>query len=97
MGPQGPIGQTGPMGPAGKSAAHNDGGIALGYALGAPNWLGDKENYAVGLSLGHFSGETAFAFSGIARLNGGWAATVGLGVTADGKHVGTRAGIRYGW
>lgn len=110
-GPKGDTGEKGDPGVAGKDgvdgkdglagiAGNNvdaDLGIAVGIAMSSPVWLEPTENFAVSGSWGQYEGESAFAISGIARIQGSLSATGAVGISDDGRKVGSRIGVRYGW
>jgi hypothetical protein len=95
-GDKGEKGDTGAPGLNG-SDANADLGIALGIAMSGSVWLEPKENFAVAGSWGHYEGESAFALSGVARIQGSLSATGAIGISDDGRKVGSRLGVRYGW
>jgi hypothetical protein len=107
-GPQGPTGATGATGPKGDKGdpgiqgppgtdANADKGLALSMAMGAPIWLEHKENFAVSGSWGHYEDRSAFAIAGAARIQGGLSVNGAVGIADDGRAIGSRVGVRYGW
>jgi hypothetical protein len=107
-GPAGPQGDTGAAGPQGEHGiagkdgkngknADADDGIALGLAMAAPTWLGDRENFAVTGNWGSFEDQHAFAATGVMRIDGGLSVNAGLGFAPDSGQFGYRAGARVGW
>jgi hypothetical protein len=108
QGPAGPQGEPGPAGPQGEQGiagkdgkngknADADDGIALGLAMAAPTWLGDRENFAVTGNWGSFEDQHAFAATGVMRIEGGLSVNAGLGFAPDSGQFGYRAGARVGW
>jgi hypothetical protein len=108
QGPAGPQGEPGPAGPQGEQGiagkdgkngknADADDGIALGLAMAAPTWLGDRENFALTGNWGSFEDQHAFAATGVMRIEGGLSVNAGLGFAPDSGQFGYRAGARVGW
>lgn len=95
-GPQGLQGAAGPAGPPG-TAPNLEKDIALGVAMGGPIWLEPKEKFAISGNVGTFQDRSAFSASGVARVQGGLSINGSIGVADDGRTVGARAGVRYGW
>ncbi len=98
----GPKGDTGAQGQQGIQGAPGnnvaaDKGIALGMAMSGPIWLEKSENFAISGSVGLYEDRSAFAVTGVARIQGGLSVNGSIGIADDGKTVGSRAGVRYGW
>jgi hypothetical protein len=53
------------------------------------------KNYSVGLGVGNFAGETAFAFGGIARMNDYVSLQASVGHSNEASTVG--AGVGFSW
>ena len=110
-GPQGPQGAQGPKGDKGDKGdpgipgiqgppgrdADAEKGIALGLAMSGPIWLETKENFAIAGSWGNFADRSAFALSGVARIQDGLSINGSVGLSDDGRTMGSRVGVRYGW
>ena len=65
--------------------------------MSGPIWLETKENFAISGNVGMYEDRSAFAFTGVARIQGGLSVNGTLGIADDGKTLGGRAGVRYGW
>jgi hypothetical protein len=95
-GTPGAKGDQGVAGLPGKDA-NVDKSLALGIALGGPIWLESKETYAISGNVGLYDDRSAFAVGGVMRLQGGLSVNGSVGLADDGKTMGGRAGVRYGW
>ena len=75
----------------------NSAGIAVANALAGSTWLQANERFAMTGNVGYFSGHTALAISGAARLHTNWSANMAVGIVPDRDELGARAGVRWGW
>jgi hypothetical protein len=65
--------------------------------MGAPIWLEPRERFAITGNVGLYEDRSAFAVGGVVRLNKGLSVNGSVGIADDGRTVGGRAGVRYGW
>jgi hypothetical protein len=65
--------------------------------MAAPTWLEAHEKFSLSGNIGEFEGSTAFAVTGVARLDKNWSVNGGVGYAPDQDQWGYRAGVRVGW
>lgn len=87
----------------GENAADIDGlrdqafaGVALALSMGGAT-LPPGKNSAISIGMGTYKNQEAFSASATFLLNPNMVLTGGLGVTGNGKDVGTRVGMTLGW
>jgi hypothetical protein len=74
----------------------NSEGVAMALAMGGgPSVLPDNKAVAVSANYGAFEGESAGAFSGVARVQGDLFLNAGVGFTTH--TTGGRAGLTFAW
>ena len=75
---------------------NNSEGVAMAIAMaGTPSVLPDNKAVAVAANYGAFEGESAGAFSGVARVQGDLFFNAGVGFTTHTS--GGRAGLTFAW